>query len=76
MDEGNRFRLDEWELRDSIQTACKALWPDVTSENLFELTDYQLYKDEFLKLFGFGVDGVDYDAEVDTLVSFKPLELS
>ena len=76
MDEGNRFRLDDWELRDSIQTACKALWPDVTSENLFELTDYQLYKDEFLRLFGFGVDGVDYDAEVDTLVSFKPLELS
>ncbi|MGB0224196.1 MULTISPECIES: enoyl-ACP reductase FabV [unclassified Marinobacterium] len=76
MDEGNRFRLDDWELRDSIQTACKALWPDVTSENLFELTDYQLYKDEFLKLFGFGIDGVDYDAEVDTLVPFKPLELS
>jgi len=31
--------------------------------NLFSETDYQLYKDEFLKLFGFGVKGVDYDAE-------------
>jgi enoyl-[acyl-carrier protein] reductase/trans-2-enoyl-CoA reductase (NAD+) len=76
MDEGNRFRLDDWELRDDIQSACRDLWPQVTTENLFDMTDYQLYKDEFLKLFGFGVAGVDYDAEVDTLVPFKPIELA
>jgi enoyl-[acyl-carrier protein] reductase/trans-2-enoyl-CoA reductase (NAD+) len=40
------------------------------------MTDYQLYKDEFLKLFGFGVAGVDYEADVDTLVPFKPIELA
>ncbi|QJD70497.1 enoyl-ACP reductase FabV [Marinobacterium sp. LSUCC0821] len=76
MDEGNRFRLDDWELRDDIQTACRDLWPQVTTENLFDMTDYQLYKDEFLKLFGFGVAGVDYEADVDTLVPFKPIELA
>ena len=76
MDEGNRFRLDDWELRDDIQRACRDLWPQVTTENLFDMTDYQLYKDEFLKLFGFGVAGVDYEADVDTLVPFKPIELA
>ena len=76
MDEGNRFRLDDWELRDDIQSACRDLWPQVTTENLFDMTDYQLYKDEFLKLFGFGVEGVDYEADVDTLVPFKPIELA
>ncbi len=76
MDEGNRFRLDDWELRDDIQSACRDLWPQVTTENLFDMTDYQLYKDEFLKLFGFGVAGVDYEADVDTLVPFKPIELA
>ena len=74
-DDTNRLRLDDWELRDSVQDACKALWPQVTTENLFELTDYQLYKDEFLKLFGFGIAGIDYDADVATEVEFGCIEL-
>ena len=72
-DEARRLRLDDWELRDEVQQACTDLWPQITTENLFELTDYQDYKDEFLQLFGFGIDGVDYDAEVETLVEFDCL---
>ncbi|MBD3669817.1 MAG: trans-2-enoyl-CoA reductase family protein [Gammaproteobacteria bacterium] len=72
LDESQRIRMDDWELRDDVQTSVRELWPQVTTENLFELTDYQGYKDEFLKLFGFGLKGVDYDADVDTLVGFDP----
>lgn len=75
LDECSRIRMDDWELRDDVQDKVKAVWPDVTSENLFELTDYQGYKDEFLKLFGFGIAGIDYDAEVDTLVEFEPVTI-
>lgn len=75
LDESARIRMDDWELRDEVQNRVKEVWPDVTSENLFELTDYQGYKDEFLKLFGFGVTGIDYEAEVDTLVDFEPASL-
>ena len=46
-------------------------WPRITTENLRDLTDFGGYKDEFLKLFGFGVDGVDYDADVDPVVRFE-----
>ena len=74
-DDSNRFRMDDWELRSDIQQHCSNLWPTVTSENLFELTDYAYYKDEFLKLFGFGIEGIDYDADVDTLVDFNVVEL-
>jgi len=70
MDESNRFRMDDWELKDEVQNACREIWPQVTTENLFDLTDYQLYKDEFLKLFGFGVAGIDYEADVSPLVEF------
>lgn len=70
VDDKNRFRLDDWELRDDVQQACRDIWPQVTTENLFDLTDYAGYKKEFLQLFGFEVDGVDYDADVDTLVDF------
>lgn len=74
-DEARRLRLDDWELRDEVQQACTELWPTITTENLFELTDYQDYKDEFLQLFGFGVEGVDYEADVDTLVEFDCLSV-
>ncbi|MBC3765405.1 enoyl-ACP reductase FabV [Neptunicella marina] len=69
-DDKNRLRVDDWELREDVQQACRDLWPKVTDDNLFDETDYQLYKDEFLKLFGFGLASVDYDAEVDPVVDF------
>lgn len=75
IDEANRYRLDDWELREDVQKPCQELWPQVTSENLFEKTDYALYKDEFLKLFGFGVDGIDYDADVDPQVKFDVIDI-
>lgn len=75
VDEAGRLRLDDWELRDDIQQACKDLWPQVTSDNLFALTDYAGYKHEFLKLFGFERDDVDYDAEVDPVVEFDVVQV-
>lgn len=67
-DEQGRLRMDEKELNPAVQQEIAELWPQVTEENLYELTDYKGYNAEFLKLFGFGVDGVDYDAEVSPLV--------
>jgi enoyl-[acyl-carrier protein] reductase / trans-2-enoyl-CoA reductase (NAD+) len=75
LDDSTRIRMDDWELRDEVQNKVKAIWPQVTTENLFELSDYQGYKNEFLKLFGFGVNGVDYEADVNTLVEFEPITL-
>ncbi|WP_101926666.1 MULTISPECIES: enoyl-ACP reductase FabV [Luteimonas] len=75
VDDEGRLRLDDWELREDVQARCKALWPQITTENLFELTDYAAYKHEFLKLFGFERDDVDYDADVDPLVEFDVVEL-
>jgi enoyl-[acyl-carrier protein] reductase/trans-2-enoyl-CoA reductase (NAD+) len=74
-DEAGRLRLDDWELRDDVQQACKDLWPQVTTENLFQITDYAGYKHEFLKLFGFERDDVDYDADVNPEVEFDVVTL-
>jgi len=75
VDEKARLRLDDWELRDDVQDACKAMWPQVTTENLFELTDYAGYKKQFLNLFGFERSDVDYDADVATDVEFDVVQL-
>ncbi len=70
LDEQNRLRLDDWELREDIQQHCRDLWPQITTENLKSLTDYVEYKQEFLKLFGFGIDGIDYDLDVNPNLQF------
>lgn len=75
LDDEQRLRLDDWELRDDVQQACKDLWPQVTTANLFELSDYANYKRDFLRLFGFARDDVDYAADVDPEVGFDCIEL-
>ncbi|MEQ5803082.1 enoyl-ACP reductase FabV [Halomonas sp. H10-9-1] len=74
-DDAGRLRLDDWELRDDVQQACQALWPQVTTDNLFQITDYAGYKHEFLKLFGFERDDVDYEADVDPVAEFDVITL-
>ncbi|MBE36764.1 MAG: enoyl-[acyl-carrier-protein] reductase FabV [Opitutaceae bacterium] len=64
-DEGGRTRIDDLEMRAEIQAAVREIWPQVTTENLEELTDINGYRSEFLKMFGFGLEGIDYDAETE-----------
>lgn len=75
VDADGHVRLDDRELRDDVQQACKALWPKVTNRNLFELTDYAGYKNDFLKLFGFTRDDVDYETDVTTECKYDCIRL-
>ena len=68
LDEDNRFRVDELELLPEMQAKVEAIWPQVNTENLMELTDFQGYQEDFLRLFGFGIEGVDYELEFDPLI--------
>lgn len=64
VDETGRVRVDDWEFRADVQSEVQALWQKVTTENVAQLADLEGYRTEFLKLYGFKVDGVDYSAEV------------
>ena len=65
LDEDGRIRVDDWEMRDDIQQAIAAAWENISNDNFNELADFQGYKDDFLRLFGFGLNGVDYEADTD-----------
>lgn len=73
LDAEGRLRADGLEMRPQIQQQVAELWPQVTSENIEQLTDFKGYKHEFLRLFGFEIEGVDYDADVDPVVPIKGL---
>lgn len=69
LDDEGRLRTDGKELESSVQQQVEQLWSQITTENLMELSDFEGYRREFLKLFGFEVDNVDYDADVDPVQS-------
>jgi enoyl-[acyl-carrier protein] reductase/trans-2-enoyl-CoA reductase (NAD+) len=71
LDDAGRIRMDDWEMRDDVQAAVDERWPKITTENLSELTDFEGYKADFLRLFGFGLSDVDYEADVDPVVMFE-----
>lgn len=72
-DDEGRLRCDELELRPEVQAVVAAAWAKISTENLAELTDFAGYKEEFLTLFGFGLDGVDYQEDVATDVAIANL---
>ena len=72
-DEDGFIRLDDLEMKEATQDAVHQIWPRINTDNLTELSDFKGYKEDFLRLFGFGVDGVDEEADVDPLVSIPNL---
>ena len=65
LDEKGRIRIDDWEMSPDVQGEVEKIWNVITTEQLGELSDFEGYQKEFLKLFGFGLSGVDYTAETD-----------
>ena len=70
-DESGRIRMDDLEMQEEIQGAVDVIWPEIQTDTLEEMSDFAGYQSEFLRLFGFDVDGVDYDADVDPVVAFS-----
>lgn len=72
-DEAGRIRVDDWEMAPAVQQLVDQRWKEVNTENLAELGDFEGYQSSFLRLFGFGLEGVDYDADVAVGVSVPSL---
>ncbi len=64
-DEAGRIRLDDYEMKEEIQSRISEVWDSVDSESIKELGDIKGYWDEFYNMFGFGYDNVDYSEDVE-----------
>lgn len=65
LDGHNRIRIDDLEMKSEVQDEVSRLWTQVATENLENISDIQGYRNDFLNLFGFGFDNVDYSADVN-----------
>ena len=63
--DGGMIRIDDWEMAAPIQKEITGLWDQVTGDNLLQLCDVGGFEQDFLQLNGFGISGVDYDADVE-----------
>jgi enoyl-[acyl-carrier protein] reductase/trans-2-enoyl-CoA reductase (NAD+) len=73
-DEAGRIRVDDWEMTPQVQELVAKLWQEVNTENFQQLGDFAGYQSSFLRLFGFGLSGVDYAADTDPSVGIPSLE--
>ncbi len=71
LDAEGRLRADGKELDPAVQAEVAELWGQIETDNLHQLSDCEGYRREFLQLFGFEVDGVDYEADVNPLVPIQ-----
>jgi enoyl-[acyl-carrier protein] reductase/trans-2-enoyl-CoA reductase (NAD+) len=69
LDPSRLIRLDNLEMRDDVQQEVAGLWPQATTENVEEISDLVGYRRDFSNLFGFDIDGVDYEAPAETEIT-------
>jgi enoyl-[acyl-carrier protein] reductase / trans-2-enoyl-CoA reductase (NAD+) len=73
-DEAGRIRVDDWEMKPQVQDLIAQRWKSVDTESFQEFGDFAGYQSSFLRLFGFGLEGVDYSADTDPSVGIPSLE--
>ena len=72
-DDKGRIRIDDWEMRDDVQEKVAKLWKEATTESLPNIGDLNGYTSDFHNLFGFGFDGVDYQADTNEMVEISSI---
>lgn len=73
-DDEGRIRIDDWEMRTDVQARVAELWKEATTETLPKIGDLKGYEKDFFNLFGFMVEGVDYDEDVNEIVEIPGLQ--
>jgi enoyl-[acyl-carrier protein] reductase/trans-2-enoyl-CoA reductase (NAD+) len=73
VDDKSRIRVDDWEMREDVQERVASLWEQATTESLTEIGDLAGYRKDFLNLFGFDFEGVDYTAESNEMVKIPSI---
>lgn len=74
LDANGRIRIDDWEMAEDVQAEVAKYWDKVTTETLAEISDIDGYRKEFFNLFGFELEGVDYEKDTDENVKVPSIE--
>ena len=70
LDAERYIRLDDRELQPEITNVVAERWEQIDTDNFHELSDYAGFRRRFRNLFGFEVEGLDYDEAIETELVF------
>ncbi len=73
-DQDGYIRVDDLEMQEDIQAQVTALFEEITTDTLMELSDLKGYQDEFYRLFGFNMPGIDYDVDVNPIRTIESID--
>ena len=73
LDGEGRLRVDDWEMREDVQEEVSKIWGTISNDNLEQVADIDGYWEEFYRMFGFGVPGVDYGKDIETDVKIPSI---
>ncbi len=74
LDSEGRIRIDDWEMAEDVQAEVAKYWDQVTTENLSEISDIEGYRKDFFNLFGFQIEGIDYEKDTNEDVPIPSIE--
>lgn len=74
-DSDNMIRLDDLEMKDDVQKEVLDIWDSITTENVRECADVDGYWNDFFNLFGFGIEGIDYEKDTDPVVKIDSMDI-
>ena len=63
--DGGRLRLDDWEFAPGVQDDVAAEWTRATTRGMVPERAAQWFFNQVYRLYGFGVEGVDYAAPAE-----------
>jgi enoyl-[acyl-carrier protein] reductase/trans-2-enoyl-CoA reductase (NAD+) len=67
LDANGRIRLDDWEMREDVQSEVAELWRQVQDSETDHVAEIEQFRNEFLRHHGFEMPGVDYDRDVEAV---------
>lgn len=73
IDEAGRIRIDDWEMREDVQTEVARLWDEAKTETIHAIGDLNGYTKDFKNLFGFGFKTIDYHRDENEMVEMEGL---
>ncbi|MCI9077769.1 MAG: trans-2-enoyl-CoA reductase family protein [Lachnospiraceae bacterium] len=74
VDENHLIRMDDYEMKEEVQQEISRLWESVSEDNIKDIADIEGYWKDFYEIFGFGAEGIDYDADTDIQVNIPSIE--
>lgn len=74
VDEKGRIRIDDWEMADDVQAEVAKYWDKITTENLSEISDIEGYRKDFFNLFGFEIEGIDYEKDTNEHIEIPSIK--